>query len=92
MQGVKVTDKFITYITILRQHCFVLVVDIICVDLITSYIACNVCHILHSFVMVVDIICIDHITSYLARSVRHIIHIYSFSVNDWCKNKNNDPT
>ena len=77
-------DKFITYITILRQRCFFLVVDIIRIDHITSYLAHKLLPVLHIFVLVVDIICIGHITSYLARNFYPIFHIYSSSANGWC--------
>ena len=68
----------------LQQRYFVRVVNIICIVHITSYLACNVRHILHSFIPTVDIVCIDRVTSYLARNVCHILHIYSSSVDYWC--------
>ena len=39
-------------------------VDIICIGKITSYLACDVIHVLHRLVLVVGIIYIGHITSY----------------------------
>ena len=68
----------------LQQLYFVRFVNIICIVHITSYLACNVRHILHSFIPTVDIVCVDRVTSYLARNVCHILHIYSSSVDYWC--------
>ena len=48
--------------------------DTIGIGYITSYLACNVRHVLYSFVLVVDI-SFGHIASYLARNVRPISHI-----------------
>ena len=56
--------------------------DTIGISHITSYLECNVCHLLYSFVLAVDII-FGHITGYLARYIQPISH-YSFRLNDWC--------
>ena len=75
------TDNGTTYITILRERYFIIVMDIVCIGHIGIYLACNVHHIIHSFILVMDIIFIGHITSYVSHNVPHILHIYSSSVN-----------
>ena len=49
-------------------------VNTISISHITSYLACNVCHVLHIFVLVADII-FGRVTSYLACNVCTISHI-----------------
>ena len=58
--------------------CYSNLVDIIRIGHITSYLYCNVHHVLHSFVMPVDNIYIGYVRSYLSRNVRPVFHSYSF--------------
>ena len=75
LQLVKVTDKFMTYITLFHSNrgCYLHSVDVILI-LWISWI----------YPHFVDTICIGHITSYLACNVCPIFHIYSSGVSDWC--------